>query len=71
VPEQQYAARVLMEALAVRLTVPLYTAEDLASLKEALGSMTELKGHDLDSWEAAHPSRPSPTCMMDSLKGSS
>src|SRR5258707_2801556 len=52
--EQQYAARVLIEALAVRLTVPLYTAADLASLKDALASMIELKGHDLDLWEAAH-----------------
>jgi len=52
--EQQYAARMLIEALAVRLTVPLYTAADLASLKDALASMIELKGHDLDLWEAAH-----------------
>jgi len=42
--EQLYAARVLIEALAVRLTVPAYTAADLA----------ELKGHDLDKWEEAH-----------------
>jgi len=52
--EQLYAARVLIEALAVRMTVPAYTAADLAELKGALAEMTELKGHDLDMWEAAH-----------------
>jgi DNA-binding GntR family transcriptional regulator len=52
--EQLYAARVLIEALAVRLTVPAYTADDLAELKDALAEMTELKGHDLDKWEEAH-----------------
>jgi DNA-binding GntR family transcriptional regulator len=49
--EQLYAARVLIEALAVRMTVPAYTAADLAELKDALAEMTELKGHDLDKWE--------------------
>ena len=52
--EQLYAARVLIEALAVRMTVPAYTAADLAALKDALAEMTELSGHDLDMWEAAH-----------------
>jgi DNA-binding GntR family transcriptional regulator len=52
--EQLYAARVLIEALAVRLTVPRFEAQDLAGLKDSLASMTELKGHDLDMWEAAH-----------------
>src|SRR5215475_14503790 len=42
--EQLYAARVLIEALAVRMTVPAYTAADLAELKDALAEMTELKG---------------------------
>jgi len=52
--EQLYAARVLIEALAVRLTVPAYTVDDLAELKDALAEMTELKGHNLDKWEEAH-----------------
>jgi len=52
--EQLYAARVLIEALAVRLTVPRFGPQDLAALKDSLASMTELKGHDLDLWEAAH-----------------
>jgi DNA-binding GntR family transcriptional regulator len=52
--EELYAGRVLLESLAVRLTVPRLTADDLASLKDSLASMTELKGHDLDLWEAAH-----------------
>ena len=52
--EQLYASRVLIEALAVRLTVPAYTAADLAELKGALAEMTELTGRDIDQWEAAH-----------------
>src|SRR5215469_5789252 len=52
--EQQYASRVLLEALAVRLTVPGYTTADLAELRQALAKMTELKGRDVDLWESAH-----------------
>lgn len=52
--EQLYAARVLIEALAVRLTVPALTAQDLTELKHELNQMTMLKGHNLDVWEAAH-----------------
>ena len=52
--EQLYASRVLLEALAVRLTVPIYTEADLAELKGALAEMTELTGRDIDQWEAAH-----------------
>jgi DNA-binding GntR family transcriptional regulator len=52
--EQQYASRVLLEALAVRLTVPLYTANDRSELRQALAKMTELKGRDVDLWESAH-----------------
>jgi len=52
--EQLYASRVLLEALAVRLTVPVYTQADLAELKGALAEMTELTGRDIDQWEAAH-----------------
>jgi len=52
--EQQYASRVLLEALAVRLTVPVYTADDLAELRRALAEMTELTGRDVDLWESAH-----------------
>ena len=54
--EQQYASRVLLEALAVRLTVPVYTDDDLAELRQALAKMNELKGRDLDLWESAHNS---------------
>jgi DNA-binding GntR family transcriptional regulator len=52
--EQLYAARVLTEALAVRLTVPALTAQDVAELKAELHRMIELKGHNLDVWEASH-----------------
>jgi DNA-binding GntR family transcriptional regulator len=52
--EQLYAVRVMLEALAVRLTLPRFEAQDLADLAESLASMTELRGEDLDLWEAAH-----------------
>src|SRR6516165_10707210 len=52
--EQLYAARVLIETLAVRLTVPKFDTQDLAALNDSLACMTERKGHDLDLWEAAH-----------------
>jgi hypothetical protein len=67
VGEQPLAAAAGHEGLIIRVS----SSSSPWSISEALGSMTELKGHDLDSWEAAHPSRPSPACMMDSLKGSS
>jgi DNA-binding GntR family transcriptional regulator len=52
--EQLYAARVMIEALAVRLTLPRFEAQDLADLADSLASMTERRGGDLDLWEAAH-----------------
>jgi DNA-binding GntR family transcriptional regulator len=53
--EQVYASRVLVEALAVRLTVPRYTPEDLAELRAALSAMNRpLEGRDIDAWEAEH-----------------
>ncbi len=42
--EQLYASRVLLEALAVRLTVPVYTEADLAELKGALAEMQRYHG---------------------------
>src|SRR4029450_7418811 len=53
--EQVYARRVLVEALAVRLTVPRYTPEDLAELRAALSAMNRpLEGRHIDAWEAEH-----------------
>jgi DNA-binding GntR family transcriptional regulator len=52
--EQLYAERVLVESLAVRITVPQYTPAELSDLTGSLESMTQLKGHDLDVWETAH-----------------
>ncbi len=53
--EQLYAARVMVEALAVRLTVPRYTRDDVAELRASLREMEELlKGRDINVWEAAH-----------------
>jgi DNA-binding GntR family transcriptional regulator len=53
--EQLYASRVMIETLAVRLSVPRYTRADAERLKGALDEMSELlKGRDLDVWEGAH-----------------
>jgi DNA-binding GntR family transcriptional regulator len=53
--EQLYASRVLVEALAVRLTVPRYSREDAALLRASLSEMEQLlEGRDIDAWEAAH-----------------
>jgi DNA-binding GntR family transcriptional regulator len=53
--EQVYASRVLLEALAVRLTVPRYTPADTAALGAALAEMNRLlEGGDVDAWESAH-----------------
>jgi DNA-binding GntR family transcriptional regulator len=53
--EQLYATRVLVEALAIRLTVPRCTPGDVAALRAALSEMRRLTdGRDLDAWEAAH-----------------
>jgi DNA-binding GntR family transcriptional regulator len=53
--EQVYASRVLVEALAARLTVPRLVPEDLAQLRAAASEMNLLlERSDIDGWEAAH-----------------
>jgi DNA-binding GntR family transcriptional regulator len=53
--EQLYALRVMVEALAVRLSVPLMTPEDFQAMRGALSDMEALaKDRDLDAWERAH-----------------
>jgi DNA-binding GntR family transcriptional regulator len=53
--EQLYALRVMVEALAVRLSVPQLTHDDLEAMRAALADMDELAKHrDLDAWESAH-----------------
>lgn len=52
-----YASRVLMEALAIRLTVPVMTAEDHTGLRADLAAMAEAaQAADLDVWEPVHRS---------------
>ena len=53
--EQVYAMRILLEALAVRTSVPSFTEEDLAGLMQAVHDMDEAaRSRDLDAWEPAH-----------------
>src|SRR5579883_1695761 len=50
-----YAARIVIEALATRLSVPRMTSEDLAALRRALDEMSAIGGtHDFDRWETPH-----------------
>ena len=50
-----YAARVLLEPLALRVTVPRLAAGDLATLRERLATMRRAAAAvDVASWESAH-----------------
>jgi DNA-binding GntR family transcriptional regulator len=53
--EQVYAMRILLEALAVRTSVPSFSEDDLARLTQAVRDMDEAaRSRDLDAWEPAH-----------------
>lgn len=50
-----YGARIMLEALAVRVTAKALTAEDLERMSAVLQRMQELAGNDQpDEWYAAH-----------------
>ena len=50
-----YASRIVVEALAVRLTVPGMTAEDHAALRAALDAMRAAgQAQDISAWEPVH-----------------
>lgn len=50
-----YASRILIEALAIRLTVPTFTDADIASLRGHLDEMAEAaKVEDIAVWEPVH-----------------
>lgn len=50
-----YASRILIEALAIRLTVPTFTAADIARLRTYLDQMAEAAGsEDIAAWEPVH-----------------
>jgi DNA-binding GntR family transcriptional regulator len=50
-----YAARVLLEPLAVRLTVPRLSVSDLTGLRERLAAMRRIAAPaDIAAWERAH-----------------
>jgi DNA-binding GntR family transcriptional regulator len=53
--EQLYALRISNEALAIRLSVPAFDAEDDAVLKSLLLDMAKLQSaNDVDGWGEAH-----------------
>jgi DNA-binding GntR family transcriptional regulator len=50
-----YGSRILLEALAVRLTVPNMSTDDLEALHRALEEMTEAaRRQDISEWEPVH-----------------
>lgn len=52
--EQLYAARIVNEALAIAISVPRFTLEDLAELEECLEALDALTHGDLLRWEEVH-----------------
>jgi DNA-binding GntR family transcriptional regulator len=52
--EQLYATRVVVEALAISVSVPRFTEEDLTELNRALADMDRLAGHDVERWDEVH-----------------
>jgi DNA-binding GntR family transcriptional regulator len=53
--EAVYASRILIEALAIRLTVPRLSPTDLDALRNDLGAMTDAAAaRDLSAWEPVH-----------------
>jgi DNA-binding GntR family transcriptional regulator len=52
--EQLYALRCVNERLAIELSVPQLTDEDLQTMEAALTSMRDSDRSDEDAWEAAH-----------------
>ena len=53
--EELYAARIANESLAIRLTVPRMTADEDATLVQALRNMADAaSGGDVDAWEQHH-----------------
>lgn len=52
--EQLYALRCVNERLAIELSVPLLTEDDLREMTEALAAMQASDKTDEDAWEAAH-----------------
>jgi DNA-binding GntR family transcriptional regulator len=52
--EELYAVRIVNEALAVALSVPLFTPAELDQLEAALARMDELAGVDVADWEVVH-----------------
>src|SRR3954447_11067049 len=54
--EQLYATRVVVEALAISVSVPRFTEGDLTELNRALEEMDRLAGHDVERWDEVHRS---------------
>jgi DNA-binding GntR family transcriptional regulator len=53
--EELYASRIVIEALALRITLPRATADDLAGLEAAIDAMAEAAARrDVASWEVPH-----------------
>lgn len=53
--EQLYASRVVLEALALRLSISYFTQDDLRDMGSCMEQMAErADDRDLDSWELAH-----------------
>lgn len=55
VVDSLYASRILLEALSIRLSVPLLQKEDLDAIEQALAEMDAAAAqNDIDCWELPH-----------------
>jgi DNA-binding GntR family transcriptional regulator len=52
--EQLYAARIVTEALGLSVSVPRFSAAELAALAQRLGELERLAGGDVEQWEVVH-----------------
>jgi DNA-binding GntR family transcriptional regulator len=52
--DQLYAARIITEALALTLSVPRFSEEDLERLTVDLDELDRLAGSDIEAWERVH-----------------
>jgi DNA-binding GntR family transcriptional regulator len=52
--EELYGVRIVTEALAISVTVPRLSADDIQGLSVALDQLDDMAGTDIPAWEALH-----------------
>jgi DNA-binding GntR family transcriptional regulator len=52
--EQLYAARIVTEGLGIAASVPLFTDDDIAGIRDLIGRLDAFADVDMAAWEAVH-----------------